>query len=172
MSVPSSEAATLPDETPRVDEPEGPIGGEAAPGQPGAVTPGYAPASPPAPPRLFVGLRRALFPLEAIPGCTCPCSTPPPAPWPALLLRSGRSRQRGRGGCPSVSCCGGWGRIRRPSGYRTQPVAPCPCRSRPSLLPSSKLMGTSTRRCKRRWLRPLLAKRRRRSSCAPQTPSA
>ncbi|CAJ1392854.1 unnamed protein product, partial [Effrenium voratum] len=54
VSVPSSEAATLLDETPRVDEPEGPIGGEAAPGQPGAVTPGYAPASPPrsfSPPR-------------------------------------------------------------------------------------------------------------------------
>ena len=54
VSVPSSEAATLPDETPRVDEPEGPIGGEAVPGQPGAVTPGYAPASPPrsfSPPR-------------------------------------------------------------------------------------------------------------------------
>ncbi|CAJ1366968.1 unnamed protein product, partial [Effrenium voratum] len=41
VSVPSSEAATLPDETPRVDKPEGPIGGEAAPGQPGTVTPGY-----------------------------------------------------------------------------------------------------------------------------------
>ena len=54
VSVPSSEAATLPDETPGVDEPEGPIGGEAAPGQPGAVTSGYAPASPPrsfSPPR-------------------------------------------------------------------------------------------------------------------------